>query len=135
MFGTMPIAVNLIGARVKLTMTGDERIGDSTIAGAVSQSEIDAKIIPGIQVNATAIVQRDCTQLTSPPSCGCMAGSSGGTMLGLFDTAPKDCKITIAEVRNNSLIQSLLAPDVTVEGMQALSFGVSVSAIHAAFVP
>jgi hypothetical protein len=44
-----------------------------------------------------------------------------------------DCMITVDEIKNNSLIVSLLAPDVTVEGMQALSLGVSVHAVVATF--
>jgi hypothetical protein len=43
--------------------------------------------------------------------------------------------ITLDEIRNNSLIQSLLAPDVTLEGQPALSLGFGVTAVKAAFTP
>jgi hypothetical protein len=46
---------------------------------------------------------------------------------------PKDCTISVSEVAQNSLIQSLLAPDVMIDGVEALSVGVSASAVHAAF--
>jgi hypothetical protein len=37
-------------------------------------------------------------------------------------------------VQNNSLIVSLLAPDVTLEGVQALSLGVAVHLVGGTFV-
>lgn len=102
------------------------------IAGALSQAEVDTKFIPALHQNAVVQVMADCTG-TIPPDCGCAAGSTGRTYLNLFDTTPKNCAISLEEVRNNTLIQSLLAPDVTIEGQTALSFGFGVSAVKAAY--
>ena len=55
-------------------------------------------------------------------------------MVSFFDTTP-DCNVTVTELQNNSLIQSLFAPDVTVEGQQALSFGFAFTAVDATFTP
>jgi len=93
-----------------------------------------------MQVNFMAAVVRDCTNLASPPGCGCVAGSTGKTSLDLFDGgvvgSPKDCAISVAEVRENSLIQSLLAPDLTLPGGQnALSIGIKVEAVSGTFTP
>ncbi|MGE5186314.1 MAG: hypothetical protein ACM31C_29870 [Acidobacteriota bacterium] len=52
-------------------------------------------------------------------------------LVALFDTSPKDCTISLTEVQNNSLIKSLLAPDVTIENQPALSFGMQVTAVPA----
>ena len=41
--------------------------------------------------------------------------------------------ISLAEIKNNSLIQSLLAPDVTINGQDALSFGIGFDAVPAGF--
>lgn len=129
-----PTSLQLLGARVKLASLTDPTVGDSIIAGGISQTEIDAKIIPGMQQGFTAAVTRDCTNLASPPACGCGASSSGKTLLDLFDT-DHNCAISVDEVKGNSLIQSLLAPDVMIEGQMCLSLGVQVHAVHAAFTP
>ena len=135
MFGSAtPVMLNLIGARVQLRMVTPETIGPSVIGGALTQSEIELKIHPGIQQNANAAVAADCTT-TTPPDCGCLDPSSGRSYLTLFDTSPKDCVISLDEVRNNTLIRSLLMPDVTVEGQNALSFGFGVTAVKATFTP
>ena len=62
-----------------------------------------------------------------------MADSTGASYIGLFD-ADDDCAISVAEVASNSVIASLLAPDVTVEGEMALSLGFGTSAVRAQFV-
>lgn len=59
----------------------------------------------------------------------------GSTDTALFDTTPKDCVITLDEIRNSPLIRSLLAPDVLINGQAALSLGFAVTATRAAFMP
>jgi hypothetical protein len=128
---SIPFTITLLGARVELTSTATTTIGK--LGGGVTKNDVDTKIIPGLQQGFVPIIARDCTMLTSPPGCGCVQDSTGKTLIGLFDTAPANCTISVDEIRNNSLIASLLAPDVTVEGMQALSLGISVHAVGATF--
>lgn len=132
MMGTTPITLDLIGARVKLTMLADGSIGGGIIAGGVKQTDLDAKVYPQMQMAMMASVAADCTTPTAA-DCGCKANSTGKTSLDLFDTTPKNCAITVDEIKNNTLIQSLFAPDVTLEGQQAVSIGVSVAAIAAKY--
>ncbi|HET9988995.1 MAG TPA: hypothetical protein VFQ65_10745 [Kofleriaceae bacterium] len=129
-----PVDLKLIGARVRLTQPSDPGIMTGVIAGAITQAEIDASLIPALQAAVTVQIALDCGALTTPPGCGCADGSTGKTFVGLFD-ANHDCAVTIAEIKNNALIISLLAPDVTIDAMPALSLGVGVSAVHAAFTP
>lgn len=129
-----PMVLELIGARVRLQSVTAGSFAGSVIAGALSQAEVDTKFIPAVHQNAVTQVMADCTN-TIPPDCGCAANSTGRTYLNLFDTSPKNCQITVEEIRNNALIQSLLAPDVTIEGQSALSFGFGVSAVRAAYTP
>jgi len=124
----------LIGARIRLSQPSDAHVTAGIIAGGISQGEIDATLIPALQVAATHQIALDCSALTSPPGCGCADGSTGKTFIGLFDTN-QDCVVSNAEVANNSLIKALLAPDMTIDAMPALSFGVGISAVHAAFTP
>ena len=132
--GGTPIVVDLIGARVKLQMVADTGFAQSVIGGAVTQAQLDVKVYPGLQANFAVVVAADCPT-TTPPDCGCAANSTGRTLLNLFDTTPKNCLITVDEIRNNSLIQSLFAPDVMIEGQPALSFGFAATAVKGAFTP
>jgi hypothetical protein len=128
-WGTPPLRITMLGARVQVAGTASTFTGK--LAGALSKSDVDNRLLPAMRDGYEATVMRDCTMLTSPPACGCPTGSKAKTMLGLLDTAPQDCSISLAEVQTNSLFVSLLSPDVTVEGVQALSFGVKVHAVGA----
>ncbi len=64
---------------------------------------------------------------------GCASGSTGKTILNLFDTTPKNCMVTVDEIKNNTLIQSLLAPDVKIDGKDALSLGIKATTVKGNF--
>ncbi len=133
-----PLYLTLVGAKVQVTMASDAKLMQLKLTGGVTQTDIDGKLIPAIRDGAQAQVMKDCTMPGSPPTCGCAAGSSGKTMLDLFDGdvagTQKDCTVSEAEVRGSSLIQALLAPDVMLEGQMCLSYGVRASAVAAGFV-
>jgi len=132
--GGIPVQITLLGARAKLASTTATTITTGVIGGAVTSMDVNFAIVPSMQARYTGTVARDCTALTSPPACGCASPSEGKTLLGLFDVSPKDCSITVDEIRNNSLIVSLLAPDLTIEGQQAVSIGFGFTAVGATFI-
>ena len=131
--GTDPIQLDLIGARVKATSLSESAIASVILAGALTQNDLDTKVIPAVHAQLAPLIMRDCTGTAPPEPCGCVANSTGKTVLGLFDTTPKDCTVTIEEIKTNSLIQSLLAPDVEIDGVEALSLGIKVEAVKANF--
>jgi hypothetical protein len=136
--GTMAINLNLIGSRSQASSISETGIGSGTsggivFAGAITKDDIDNNIIPAIQTQLVPTIMRDCTMPTMPPGCGCVMDSTGKTILGLFDTNPKDCAVTVDEIKNNSLIVSLLSPDVTVGGKMALSLGIKATAVKATY--
>jgi hypothetical protein len=137
--GTEAIQLDLIGARVKGSGLSDTMLGTATsggivFGGAITKEDIDTKVIPAIQAQLVPIIARDCTMLSNPGAgCGCAADSTGKTVLSLFDTNPKDCAVTVDEIKTNSLIVSLLAPDVTINGKMALSLGIKASAVKATY--
>jgi hypothetical protein len=152
------LQLDLIGGRVKCSGVTATAIGSATadgciLGGALTQDELTTQVIPAIQQALVPLIQRDCCGLaTSPggvtcnplstgtnPKCGCTSGSTGSTILGLFDgditgTMP-DCMVSTDEITMNSLIESLLAPDVTIEGKMALSLGVKIVGVGAMFTP
>ncbi len=143
-----PIELNLIGARAKISGISATGLTSVILAGALTQEDLDTKVIPTIQAQLPPLIARDCdtdadgiidaddpsvgTPVTAN-SCGCPSGTTGKTIIGLFDTTPKDCGVTVEEIKTNSLIQSLLAPDVTIDGQDALSIGIEVSTVNAKF--
>jgi hypothetical protein len=130
--GTEGISLDLIGARGKATGISENGMESLILAGALTKSDLDNKVIPAIHMQIEPIITRDCPTPTAA-DCGCMSGSTGKTILNLFDTNPKNCAVTVDEIKTNTLIQSLLAPDVKIDGQDALSLGVKTTAVKATF--
>jgi hypothetical protein len=130
--GTGGIQLDLIGARAKATGISDNGADSIVVAGALTADDLTNKVIPEIFKQLQPIVASDCTG-TTPPDCGCQNPSTGKTILGLFDAAPKDCKLVVEEIQNNGIIKNLLASDVEIDGKMALSIGVKVKAVKANF--
>jgi hypothetical protein len=75
-----PVYVKLIGAKVQILAQGtDARLSMLKIGGAISQAELDATVIPAMRDGFMASVTHDCSAPTSPPLCGCAAGSARKT--------------------------------------------------------
>jgi hypothetical protein len=128
--GGSPIDFQLIGARVEATGISDTGIMTARIGGAVRKTDIDNKLIPSIYSQLVPVIDEACPG-SSPPDCGCMAGSAGKTLMGLLDTNPKDCDVTLAEIQGNDLLTQLLRPDVKIDGVDSVSFGLSGKAVKA----
>jgi hypothetical protein len=126
------IELDLIGARAKATGITETGMTSLIIAGALTKEDLDGKVIPAIHAQIAPIITEDCPT-PAAADCGCVAGSTGKTILNLFDTMPKDCGVTVDEIKNNTLIQSLLAPDVKINGKDALSLGIKAVAVKGTF--
>ncbi|MBA3456762.1 MAG: hypothetical protein H0T42_26975 [Deltaproteobacteria bacterium] len=134
--GTDGIQLDLIGARAKASGISADGMTSVILAGALTEEDLNTKVIPAISTQIAPVIAEDCNALTSPPACGCMAGSTGKTVLDLFDGGDgtaKNCAVSVEEIKQNSLIQSLLAPDVTIDGRKALSLGIKVETVKATF--
>lgn len=132
LFPGMPLQLTLLGARLHATGLADTSLGASILGGAVGQNDINTKLLPAVATGLGAIIARDCTMLTNPPTCGCASGSTGATIIQFFD-ANHDCAVTAMELQNNLLIQQLLKPDVVIDGMPGVSFGVGFTAVGATY--
>jgi hypothetical protein len=127
-----PIRVKLVGARIKANLTADG-CSDGVLGGAITEQELNDAVIPGIQTLMQNSVNDDGPDGTAPVACPaapatcpaamngdstscvdtymkCLTGTSK-TILGLFDS-DHNLMITIDEIKNNTLIKALLAPDV-----------------------
>jgi hypothetical protein len=131
--GNMPVTFDLIGAKTQLSGSATA-ITNGILAGCVTENDINTKVYPGLAASFTADIAANCTMLQNPPSCGCASGSTEATLLSLFDTN-HDCAISASEISSNSLVMSLFAPDLTIEGQQCISFGVGFTAVPGTFTP
>jgi len=133
------LQLDLIGARAKGTGISENGITSMILGGAITKDDIDNKIIPSLQTQITGLIAADCTALDMPPDCGCADNSTGSKVLGIFDTKlangmdGKDCAVSVDEIKNNNIVVSLLQPDVTVDGKEALSLGIKATAEKATY--
>lgn len=128
-----PVSLDLKGARVRIEKVSPTGFAESIIAGAVPRIQIETRVYPTLLQNMTVAVAASCTN-TTPPACGCTPGSRGSKFLNLFDTAPKDCQVSLDEIKNNTMLQPLLTPDLIVDGQPALSLGFAATSVKAMFV-
>jgi hypothetical protein len=133
--GGGPISLDLIGAKIKATGVSDTGVEQVILGGAVSEEVLQTKVIPSIQEQLVPLLLDSCGPEAGrvAPLCGCNT-STGQTVIRIFDKTPAgngDCKISVEELQNNQLIQSLLSPDVTINGVAALSIGISTTAVKA----
>lgn len=129
--------VDLIGARAQASGMSATALGDMTnpdaggviIGGGISQDDLNTKVIPSVVPIIAGVLATHCMN-PAPPMCNCDA--TGNTVLGLFDSN-KDCMVTAMEIESSSFGMTLLAPDVTIDGMPALSVGVKAFGVGAQF--
>ncbi len=128
--------VDLIGARAQGKMISATAIGDPSddtsgmiLGGAITQDSLDNKVIPSIVPIIANVITTHCPGAVPG---NCMCDSTGKTVLGLFDMN-MDCMVTAAEITSSSFGMTLLAPDVTIDGMKALSVGVEAFAVGAEY--
>jgi hypothetical protein len=124
------VALPLSHARADLRATG------GLVGGAMSEAAVEANLVPFFALLIDNIVGTDCTRV-GPPSCGCTDGSTGRTVLSLYDRAPTDCHIALDEVRNSASTRTLLRPDLDVAPVDgtadSLSVVLRVTAVPASF--
>jgi len=128
--GTTPIKLDLVGARVEAKNPSATGLDEVILAGGILKTEIDTAFLPDFATQLQAAVTQDCPGTAG--ACGCASDSTGKTILSLFD-ADNDCVVTVAELKSDSLMNALLAPDIKIDGADALSFGVKLSAVQAKF--
>ncbi len=131
--GSNPIDLNLIGTQAKATGISEGALGEVTLAGALTEEDLNTKVIPAIHAQLGPIITEDCGTGGAPPDCGCPGGSTGETIISLFDEDPADCSVTVDEIVNNGFIQGALSPDVTIDGVDALSLTVVTTAVKGTF--
>jgi len=131
-----PMVLELHAAEVRGTITDSGISG--TIGGAIREADIDRVLVPMLHVALQAMVDDTC------PDGVCVVGSIGEDVLHYFD-ADRDGAVTEQEVRENSLITSLLSADVDLydadgyydpgaDGVKdSMSFAVAFTAVAAEF--
>ncbi|MBA3454364.1 MAG: hypothetical protein H0T42_14825 [Deltaproteobacteria bacterium] len=127
------IRLDLQGARVRLSQISEDHIS-GVIAGGITTADLNGIVIPQAHAQMHRIVSTECPKPGGSPPCGCIESDRADTLIGWFD-ANYDCRIELHEVSRNSLVESLLAPDLAIGRDRLLSFGVAVELTSASFTP
>jgi hypothetical protein len=128
------LKVNLIGTKIVANQVSEDAMTDGIIGGAITKKELDTSVMPSMVDILNSTITEYCTltpvNCEDPESpnckpCGCEDNSNGRVILDLFDEFPLageegtavagkkgDCAVSLEELQQNSLIKSLLAPDV-----------------------
>lgn len=98
-----PFLLQLSMARIEATVTptGIEGI----LAGGLSETEVTEQVVPILHEGLSRMIARDCVDGLCEPE------SFGDLLLRVFDE-DENGELSLDEFRNNSLADSLLAPDV-----------------------
>ena len=131
LFDSSVFVVEVFGARLDLQTGADGSLGPGILGGAIPRSEIDGTMLPAIEIGVSNDIAADCTG-SGPPDCGCTPDSIGAHWI-YFADGDHDCQVTVSELGSCDLFQTLLAPDVTIDGQGMLSVGVEVTAVAATF--
>jgi hypothetical protein len=124
--GFPPLEIELLGARATFEDVGDGSLR-GRIGGGVSDADMDRLFTDYLEI-IDADVANDCG--IDPPACSCALNSSGKFYIGSLD-ANHDCSVAFDELKKNTLIVSLLAPDLVMDGKKAISLGIGFEAVPA----
>lgn len=128
-----PFIVDAVAARIEATVNATSMSGK--LAGAVTEQDVDQKVLPVLAEGLNRVIARDCTD--------CVCDGFGEIVVDLFDD-DDDCQVSDEELRNDSLIGALFAPDLDLfdsagnyapnqDGVEdSLSIGVGFTAVGAA---
>ena len=132
------LTLQMIDARAEVDLS-ESQLTDGRLAGAVTDEYIQAEVLPQLVTVLGVLVAEDCTG--TAPDC-CIAGTDGETVLGYFDT-DDSCTVSLAELQDSILLDSVLAPDVDLldeEGLSgsdgvldSVSLGVGFTAVRASY--
>jgi hypothetical protein len=104
------LTLDLIGAQIEVQQMSATGLMSGKIGGAITEQDLNNTVLPAlVDILADTFVD-DCPEPRTAPDC-CEDGSTGQTLMDLFDE-DDTCEVTLLELQNNSLISSLLAPDV-----------------------
>ena len=134
-----PLALPLHHARLEAELLDDGVTLRGRIGGLIDADDIASSLEPTIIASMIADVEADCPGTTYPECC--VADSRGADWLryfqgGIFDDTDHDCVLEADEVRDGSLLGSILAPDIDSDGDEAsdsLSVGFGFTAVPAQF--
>jgi len=130
-----PIRLDLHDARISATVSS-AGCGEGRLGGALLATDVQSVFLPALAADFQTVVERDC------PSATCMPGSEGAALETLFD-ADHDGTITASELATNTLIATVLVPDLDLQDgaghpghdgvADALSLGIGFTCVPVVF--
>jgi hypothetical protein len=131
-----PLTLEIIEARIEVDVAPGA-LTNGRIAGAITAEFIHDHLLPQLQDAFAVEIVVDCTGVS--PNC-CFDDTNGKQLIDLFD-ADGSCTVSLQELRDSSVLGSVLAPDVDLldsEGfpgqdqvLESLSLGLGFTAVPA----
>ncbi|MBX3161207.1 MAG: hypothetical protein KF773_34920 [Deltaproteobacteria bacterium] len=129
--GMQTIDIPFVVGRFELRQLTDDRIVTGIIGGAIPIAFLQNTLIDQMQASFNLLLSRDCFQ--SPgQGCTCAPGSPGGFLDTTLDN-DRDCFVSLPELESHPAIRSMRQADLNVEGTDAVSFGMEITAASATF--
>lgn len=110
------LTLQMIDARAEVEVA-ESGLTEGKLAGAVTDRYIQETVIPQLQVVLGVVINEDCTG--TAPNC-CIVDSNGDVAVGLFDT-DDSCTVSLEELQDSVLLDSLLAPTLDLQDEEGLS--------------
>lgn len=126
--GERSFRLPLLSAQLQLKAISEGGIGEGVISGAIPLSVLSEDFVDEISRAGIRLL----AECTFDSGCHCPAGSAAARFLNAFGTADS-CVITEEDIRGSVALASLLHSDVRVSGIDAVSFGIGFTAIHASY--
>ena len=129
-FGDSPIELRAAHLSFDLSADG-ERLENGHLAGAITESDVQGKLLPGLQATIGAAVGADCSLASG--LCTCTSGSEAEILQNAFDS-DGNCEVALEEIQNNDIVKAFAKGDVTLDdGTRALSVALGFTAVRAVF--
>jgi hypothetical protein len=134
---TAPILLPLIQARVKVTSVSATGL-KALVGGAITAADLKTHVGGALQTQIAPLIVDGCTDLTSPPECGCtgLAATIMSVADGADGTTP-DCAISAQELLSNRATGVYTTPDICTTDActapDAVSVGLNIEAVSATF--
>jgi hypothetical protein len=135
---TTPIVLPLVRARVKVTSVSETSL-KALVGGLITAEDLRIHVGGPLALSVASLVQDGCTDLASPPGCGCSGLAK--TVMDLIDGdipgTTKDCMISGEEILANPATASYTTPDgcsmATCTAADAVSVALNIEAVAATF--
>ncbi|MGE3545415.1 MAG: hypothetical protein AB7L28_15865 [Kofleriaceae bacterium] len=126
--GIMSFKLPLLSAQLQLKRVTEDGIGEGVISGAIPLSLLSGEFVDHIVFGSLDVL----AECDSFDGCNCPSGSAAEMFQRAFGDAGS-CVVSETDVRASAAMTALLHSDISVDGVDAVSFGIGFTAVRASY--